>query len=71
MFRKDRPVSKIGRKERKLKWGRGRHVGGVALYVKTSWLPDGKEILKYSNAVVDVIAIHSKIENIIIAVVYR
>ena len=49
----------------------GRHVGGVALYVKSSWLPDGKEILKYSNAVVDVLAIHSNRENMIISVVYR
>ena len=71
VFRKDRPVRKKGKKARELKSGRGRHVGGVALYVKSSWLPDGKEILKYSNAVVDVIAIHSKRENMIIAVVYR
>ena len=71
VFRKDRPVRKKGRKERQLKTGRGRHVGGVLLYVKSSWLPDGKEILKYSNAVVDVIAIHSKKENMIMALVYR
>ena len=67
VFRKDRPL----RKKKKKNPSRGRHVGGVALYVNSSWLPDSKEILEYSNAVVDVMAIHSKRENIIIAVLYR
>ena len=63
LFRKDRPVRST--------FGRGRHVGGVALYVNSSWLPDSMEILGYSNAVVDILVIHSKRENIIIAVLYR
>ena len=63
LFRKDRPV--------RTTIGRGRHVGGVALYVKSSWLPDSVEILGYSNTAVDVLVIHSKRENSIIAVLYR
>ena len=63
VFRKDRPLRRA--------IGQGRHVGGVALYVNSSWLPDSKEILGYSNAVVDVLAIYSKRENIIIALLYR
>ncbi|MEL7079637.1 MAG: endonuclease/exonuclease/phosphatase family protein, partial [Cyanobacteria bacterium J06582_2] len=64
IYRKDRPLRReIGR--------RGRHVGGVALYIDSSWLPDSKEILGYSNSVVDVLAIYSRRENILIAVLYR
>ena len=63
LFRKDRPLRRDT--------GRGRHVGGVALYIKSSWLPDSNEILGYSNTVVDVLTIHSKSENIIITVLYR
>ena len=64
IYRKDRPLRReIG--------GRGRHVGGVALYIDSSWLPDSKEILGYSNSVVDVLAVYSKRENILIAVLYR
>ena len=63
IFRKDRPLRRCS--------GKGRHVGGVALYTKSSWLPDSNEILGYSNTVVDVLAIHSRSENIIIAVLYR
>ena len=63
LFRKDRPLRKT--------FGRGRHVGGVALYIQSSWMTDAKEILAYSNAVVDILAIHSKNENTIIAIVYR
>ena len=64
LYRKDRPLRReIG--------SRGRHVGGVALYIDSSWLPDSKEVLGYSNSVVDVLAIHSKKENILIVVLYR
>ena len=64
VYRKDRPL-------RRSIDSRGRHVGGVALYINSAWLPDSKEILGYSNSVVDVLVIHSKRENIIIAVLYR
>ena len=64
VYRKDRPL-------RRSIDSRGRHVGGVALYIKSAWLPDSKEILGYSNSVVDVLVIHSKRENMIIAVLYR
>ena len=64
LYRKDRPLRReIG--------SRGRHVGGVALYIDSSWLPDSKEVLGYSNSVVDVLAIHSKKENVLIVVLYR
>ena len=64
IYRKDRPL-------RRAIDSRGRHVGGVALYIDSSWLPDSREILGYSNSVVDVLAIYSKRENILIAVIYR
>ena len=64
IYRKDRPL-------RRAIDSRGRHVGGVALYIDSSWLPDSREILGYSNSVVDVLAIYSKRENILIAVLYR
>ena len=62
----------VYRKERLLRrnLSRSRHVGGVELYIDSSYLPDSNEILRYSNTVVDVLAIHSKRENII-AVLYR
>ena len=64
IYRKDRPL-------RRAIDSRGRHVEGVALYINSSWLPDSREILGYSNSVVDVLAIYSKRENILIAVIYR
>merc|ERR1712121_409232 len=43
----------------------------MGLYIDSSWLPDSKEVLGYSNSVVDVLAVYSKRENILIAVLYR
>ena len=62
LFRQDRPT----RKNKK-----GRHVGGVSLYVLESWAPDADTLLKYSNKAVDILGVHIPSRNIFISVIYR
>ena len=62
LFRQDRP----SRNNKK-----GRHVGGVALYIHESWGPDATPVLKFSNDAVDILCVHVPSRNVFISIIYR
>ena len=62
LFRQDRPTRSKSK---------GRHVGGVALYLLESWAPDAVPVLQFSNDAVDILCVHIPTKNIIVSVVYR
>ena len=49
LFRQDRPTRSKSK---------GRHVGGVALYLLESWAPDAVSVLQFSNDAVDILCVH-------------
>ena len=55
----------------KKKSKRGRHTGGVALYLRNDIAATSSPLLTFSNGAVDIAAVYSSVENIVIAVVYR
>lgn len=61
IFRQDRPSRKT----------KGRHIGGVALYINNSWAPDAEPVLKYSNRAVDILSVYIPSRNILLTVIYR
>ena len=50
---------------------RGRFGGGVALYLREDIAASSKQILDFSNNVVEIVCVYSQKENIVIATVYR
>ena len=50
---------------------RGHFGGGVALYLRNDIAATAKQILDYSNGVVEILCVYSQKENIVIATVYR
>ena len=62
LFRQDRPTRKKNK---------GRHVGGVALYLLESWAPDAVPVIQFSNDAIDLLCIHIPTRNIVISVIYR
>ena len=63
IFRSDRNRQKTSK--------RGRHGGGVAIYLRNDIASTSETLLQYSNGVVDITAVHSKSENIVISTIYR
>lgn len=49
----------------------GRYSGGVALYLRSDLAATSEQLLKFSNGVVEALVIHSKKENLLLAVIYR
>ena len=41
------------------------------MYVRNDYAADMKEIISFSNGVVDVIGVHSKVNNMVITAIYR
>jgi len=62
LFRQDRPTRKTHK---------GRHVGGVALYLLESWAPGAVPVLQFSNDAVDILCVHIPSKNIVVSVIYR
>ena len=62
LFRQDRP----SRNNKK-----GRHVGGVALYIHESWGPEATPVLKFSNDAVDILCVLVPSRNVFISIIYR
>ena len=50
---------------------RGRFGGGVALYLRDDIATSAKQILDFSNNVVEILCVYSAKENILIATIYR
>ena len=63
IFRSDRAIKKNKR--------RGRHSGGVAIYLRNDLASKTESLLSYSNGAVEIEAIHSKIEKLVVATLYR
>ena len=63
IFRSDRNRKKTSK--------RGRHGGGVAIYLRNDIAATSETLLQYSNGVVDILAVYSKAENLIITTLYR
>ena len=58
-------------RNRQKKSNRGRHGGGVAIYLRNDLAATTNTLLTYSNGAVDIHAIYSKEENLVIATTYR
>ena len=67
------PSYKLFRSDRiqKKKSNRGRLSGGVAIYIRSDIASTFEPVLIFSNGVVEVLTIHSKMENLLISVIYR
>ena len=63
VFRSDRDLSKKKR--------RGRHSGGVAIYIRNDLASTTDTQLSFTNGAVEIIATHSKIDNLLLVTVYR
>ena len=66
LYRTDRDYSK-----RRLGKRKGRFSGGVACYIKDSFAGSVEELLSYSNGVIEVLVLYSKVNNILIIALYR
>ena len=53
------------------KSNRGRHTGGVAFYVRDDIAISSEIILSYSTDAIQLLCLHSKVENLILACIYR
>ena len=53
------------------KSNRGRHTGGVAFYVRDDIAISSEIILSYSLDAIQLLCLHSKVENLILACIYR
>ena len=62
LFRQDRPTRNNKR---------GRHVGGVALYILESWGPDAVPVLQFSNDATDILCVNVPSRNVFIGIIYR
>ena len=60
LFRQDRPTRNNKR---------GRHVGGVALYILESWGPDAVPVLKFSNDAIDTLCVNVPSRNVFICII--
>ena len=56
---------------RKKKSNRGRLSGGVAIYIRNDIASTFEPVLIFSNGVVEVLTIRSKMENLLISIIYR
>ena len=63
VFRSDRDLLKKKR--------RGRHSGGVAIYIRNDLASTTDTQLSFTNGAVEIIATHSKIDNLLLVTVYR
>ena len=63
LYRGDRKRKKISNK--------GRDSGGTAFYVRNDLAPTLTTILEFSNSVVEVLCLYSRVENLLLIVIYR
>jgi len=63
LFRSDRSIAKKKR--------RGRHSGGVAFYIRNDLASTTDTLLSFTNDAVEMIVNYSKVENLLLATVYR